>query len=171
MREDYLMIIANMPTDVYSTKELTPEDKLIAERIVSLCRKKGECWITNKALAKIYGITENTVTLHIKRLKDYGLINCKYDNNNHKTKRTIYLSTDTLDKQFVSNTSNNVEDTHQIKGHNNNYNYKDNNKVIEPSWLNQDIKAQEWDMNNPEDVKARQELEDILAEFRGDDNE
>ena len=68
--EDNIVIYAIMPSYLYKTKELTSEEKLIAERITSLCRKEGYCWITNKTLGDMYGIREDTVSKHIKRLRD-----------------------------------------------------------------------------------------------------
>ena len=38
MSDEYLTIFAIMPKEIYKTKELSPEDKLIAERLVYLCK-------------------------------------------------------------------------------------------------------------------------------------
>lgn len=62
-----------MPSSIYKTKQLTPTDKLIAERIMALCKNKGYSWITNKTLADMYGIREDTVSKAIKKLEKYGL--------------------------------------------------------------------------------------------------
>lgn len=53
MENDYLMIYAVVPKYIYETKQLTPEEKLIAERIIALCRKEGYCWITNRKLSEM----------------------------------------------------------------------------------------------------------------------
>lgn len=171
MSDEFMTIYAIMPKEIYKTKELSLGDKLIAERLVYLCKKEGYSWITNSKLAEIYGIKEDTVSQHIMNLRKYGFIKCIYDKMHpNKSNRTIYLTEALWDKKPSEDRLDNQNTIGSKQGYNNN-NYKDNNKIIEPSWLNQDIKAQEWDMNNPEDVKAKQELEDILAEFRGDDDE
>ena len=36
--EDYIVIYAVVPKHIYETKLLTPEEKLIAERIIYLCK-------------------------------------------------------------------------------------------------------------------------------------
>ena len=54
MKEEYITIYAIMPSEIYSTKDLTAEEKLIAERITALCKKEGYAWISNKALADMY---------------------------------------------------------------------------------------------------------------------
>ena len=51
--ENYIVIYAIVPKHIYETKLLTPEEKLIAERIIYLCKKEGYCWITNKKLSEI----------------------------------------------------------------------------------------------------------------------
>ena len=53
MKEDNILIYAIIPAEIYKTKKLTSEEKLIAERITALCRNKGYSWITNKAYQKV----------------------------------------------------------------------------------------------------------------------
>ena len=50
--ENYIVIYAILPKQIYETKLLTSEEKLIAERIIYLCKKEGYCWITKKDLLK-----------------------------------------------------------------------------------------------------------------------
>lgn len=133
--KEYITIYAILPSELYATKELTSEEKLIAERITALCKKKGHAWITNKALADMYGIREDTVSHHIKRLKEYGFIRCLYNKvDTNKSRRTIYLTNNIWDKQPNTYISNNQEAIGQTTGHNNNYNYKKNinNNIKEP---------------------------------------
>ena len=73
--EDYIVIYAVVPKHIYETKLLTPEEKLIAERIIYLCKKEGYCWITNKKLSEMYNITIETASRHIKKLEKI-IINC-----------------------------------------------------------------------------------------------
>ena len=74
MNDEYIRIFAIMPSEIYKTKDLTSEEKLIAERITALCKKEGYAWISNKALADMYGIRVDTVSKHIKHLIEYGYI-------------------------------------------------------------------------------------------------
>jgi DNA-binding MarR family transcriptional regulator len=95
--EDYIVIYAVVPKHIYETKLLTPEEKLIAERIIYLCKKEGYCWITNKRLSEMYNITIETASRHIKKLEKIGLIKCIYDHNDKNTKRIIQLVDDIWD--------------------------------------------------------------------------
>ena len=78
IKEDFLPLPCNVErvslTYLYKTKELTSEEKLIAERITALCRQKGYSWISNKSLADMYGIREDTVSKHIKKFSCFLLI-------------------------------------------------------------------------------------------------
>ena len=103
MNDEYIRIFAIMPSEIY----ITSEEKLIAERITALCKKEGYAWISNKALADMYGIRVDTVSKHIKHLIDYGYIKCIYGtNNNGNKKRTIYLSNNIWDEAIISSIDN-----------------------------------------------------------------
>lgn len=173
MSDEYLTIFAIMPKEIYKTKELSPEDKLIAERLVYLCKKEGFSWVTNKALADMYGIKEDSVSQHITNLKRYGFIKCVYTNETHgKSNRTIYLTEDLWDIKPNGSKIDNQYNGGYSNGYNNKYNnYKNNIKDNTPDWLHKEVEAEPWDLSNPEELKQYQELEDMFKEFRGDDNE
>lgn len=170
MKEDYLTIYAVVPTYIYQTKSLTPEDKLIAERIIYLCKKEGYCWITNRKLAEIYNIKIETVSRHIKKLEGIGLIKCIYNHNDKNTKRIIQLVNNIWDEYTISYKSNSQSDNNQIVKHNNKYNKKENSKdkyvAPVPEWLDKDIEKQEWNLDDPKERAKYEELEEILRSFK-----
>ena len=124
--EDYIKIYAIMPNSIYKTKKLTPTEKLIAERITALCKNKGYAWITNKSLADMYGIREDTVSKSIKKLEKYGFIKCNYNwQSETKSKRIVYLTNDIWAKYNDTSSINNQYNIDYMIYHNN----KDNNIV------------------------------------------
>jgi len=157
--EDYVVIYAIVPKYIYETKKLTPEDKLIAERIIYLCKKEGFCWITNKSLAEMYHITVETASRHIKKLEEIGLIKCIYDYNEKKTRRVIRLVDNVWINWSNRGKSNNQTDIDQKVKHN----IKDNNireyKSNTPDWFDKDYEKK---IPTPEEAK---EFEDLLKEF------
>ena len=157
--EDYVVIYAIVPKYIYETKKLTPEDKLIAERIIYLCKKEGFCWITNKSLAEMYHITVETASRHIKKLEEIGLIKCIYDYNEKKTRRVIRLVDNVWINWSNRGKSNNQTDIDQKVKHN----IKDNNireyKSNTPDWFDKDYEKK---IPTPEETK---EFEDLLKEF------
>ena len=157
MKDDYIVIYAVVSRYIYETKELTPEDKLIAERIIYLCKKEGYCWITNRSLAEMYHITVDTVSKHIKKLEKIGLIKCVYDHNYKNTKRIIQLVEDIWNNWSIRDRLNNPNDIVHSNEHNNKYNrqeYKDNKTL--PSWF---TKEPEIVPPSPEELE---EMEDII---------
>lgn len=120
--ENYIVIYAIVPKHIYETKLLTPEEKLIAERIIYLCKKEGYCWITNKKLSEMYNITIETASRHIKKLERIGLIKCIYDHNDKNTRRVIQLVDDIWTNWSTRDKSNNQEDIDYSIKHNNKYN-------------------------------------------------
>lgn len=185
MKEEYIKIYAIVPSYIYKTKELTSEEKLIAERITALCKKEGYSWVSNKILADMYGIKEDTVSKHIKSLKEIGFIKCEYSKDiNGKSRRTIHLTDDVWAKETVIDSINNQKENGYISGHNNKYNNKKNNNInntsgpiigVDPdgveTWNGKRIESVAWDFNNPDDVKKYNEIVEDLKQFGGNDNE
>ena len=159
--EEYLTLFSYVPKYIYRTKELTPEDKLIAERIIYLCKKEGFCWITNRSLSEIYNIKIETVSRHIKRLEKIGLIKCHYEKNNKNTRRIIYLVNNVWDKYHTSNKSFNQNKDDQIVKHNNKYNMIKEDKYNIPDWMNDDTLCTKKEPTLAEKL----EFDDILGEF------
>ena len=166
--EDYIVIYAVVPKHIYETKLLTPEEKLIAERIIYLCKKEGYCWITNKKLSEMYNITIETASRHIKKLEKIGLIKCIYDHNDKNTKRVIQLVDDIWDKWSNRDKSNNQEDIDYSVKHNNKYNNRNNykynsdkkDKTPVPWWLDEEI---EQDLATPEEQAEMQRMIDEIT--------
>ena len=130
MKEENILIYAIIPAEIYKTKKLTSEEKLIAERITALCRNKGYSWITNKALATMYGIREDTVSKHIKKLERFGFIKCVYNwKSENKSKRKVYLCNDIWDEKAISSMIKKREDIYYMCQQNNNNNSNDNNYI------------------------------------------
>ena len=156
--DNYIVIYAVVPKYIYETKLLTPEEKLIAERIIYLCKKEGYCWITNKSLAEMYNITIETASRHIKKLKKIGLIECSYSRNDKNTKRIIHLVDDIWGKWFIRSNLNNQDEVDYIVTHNNKYNIKEEykNNTPTPPWS---LKEYDIDPASPEEIE---EMEDIL---------
>ena len=175
MKNEYIMIYAIIPSYLYKTKKLTGEEKLLAERITALCRQKGYSWISNKSLAQMYGIREDTVSRHIKKLKEVGFIKCLYGKDtNNKSARIIYLTDNIWDKWPNNDCLNNQAEVGHISGHNNKYNHNSN---INSNILDETISYDEdgvmlWHGKRCEAIpctlEEQYELDEMLAEYRSD---
>ena len=143
-------------------KELTGEEKLLAERITALCKKNGYAWINNKTLSLMYGIKEDTVSRHIKKLKDIGFIKCIYKKDkNNRSDRIIYLSNNIWDKHPWTDRINIHDGIGYLSGHNNKY----NNNII--SYDEDGVML--WNGERCESNKAtNKEIELLLSKYKGD---
>ena len=162
MKDDYIVIYAVVPRYIYETKLLTPEEKLIAERIIYLCKKEGYCWITNKSLAEMYNITVDTASKHIKKLEKIGLIKCIYDHNDKNTKRIIQLVEDIWNNWSIRDRLNERDNIDYSNKHNNKYNKKIEYEDNRPEW----IKHPEMCKSEPMTPEEIAEFEELLAEFK-----
>ena len=145
MENDYLMIYAVVPKYIYETKQLTPEEKLIAERIIALCRKEGYCWITNRKLSEMYNIRQ-----------------CEYEKDHQREKRIIHLVNDIWSKWSSDHESNNQENLDYSVKYNNKYNKKNNNEENLPEWM----KHPEMCTSTPCTPEEQAEMDALLAEFK-----
>jgi len=164
--EDYITIYAIIPSYIYKTKDLTSEEKLIAERITALCKKEGKSWITNKRLANMYGIREDTVSNNIKKLKDIGFIKCLYDKEtNTKSKRVIYLTDKIWDKYASSYSPNNQNEVGYIAGHNNKNKYKNDNKRKSsiPKWMEDPSLCQSQKATPEEQAEMQRIIDEMIG--------
>ena len=159
MKNDYIVIYAVVPKYIYETKLLTPEEKLIAERIIYLCKKEGYCWITNRSLAEMYHITIDTASKHIKKLERFGLIKCIYDHNDKNTKRIIRLVEDIWNNWSTKDSLNKRDSIDCLSEHNNKYNKEVISNELLPSWFNKEPEAV------PPSQEELEEMEDIINSF------
>lgn len=74
MTEDKKSYFAIIPADVRYDENLTPNAKLLYGEITALCNEKGYCWASNAYFAKLYKVSNTSVSLWIKQLKDNGYI-------------------------------------------------------------------------------------------------
>ena len=159
MKNDYIVIYAVVPKYIYETKLLTPEEKLIAERIIYLCKKEGYCWITNRSLAEMYHITIDTASKHIKKLERFGLIKCIYDHNDKNTKRIIRLVEDIWNNWSTKDSLNKRDSIDCLSEHNNKYNKEVISNELLPSWFNKEPEVV------PPSQEELEEMEDIINSF------
>jgi hypothetical protein len=78
---------AVIPAEVRYSK-MSANAKLLYGEISALANKEGYCWASNKYFADLYEVTETSVSLWIKQLRDKGFIECEIKDN---FERKIFL--------------------------------------------------------------------------------
>lgn len=78
---------------VLRDNRLTFLERLLLIHIISLCKKSGYCWATNRYFCDIYNVTQVTISKSISNLATFGYIKTVYDNKGtNNSKRIIKLS-------------------------------------------------------------------------------
>ena len=78
---------------VLRDNRLTFLERLLLIHIISLCKKNGYCWATNRYFSDIYNVTTVTISKSISNLATFGYIKTEYDNTStNNSKRIIKLS-------------------------------------------------------------------------------
>ena len=72
-------------------KDLTPNAKLLYSEITALSNKKGKCWASNGYFAKLYNVSNTSISKWIKQLseKNYINIQMKYLANSKQIDKRI----------------------------------------------------------------------------------
>lgn len=109
---------AILTADVRYCADLSAQEKLLYAEITALSNKDGYCSAGNGYFAKLYSLTDVTISRQIKHLEDLGFINIKYDKTGSKiTKRYIFAInknvngiTVTINKNVNSTINKNVKE-------------------------------------------------------------
>jgi len=95
MRENpnYYAII---PANIRYNDNLPPNAKLLYGEITALCNDMGVCWATNEYFAKLYKVSERTITEWIKKLQEDCFIKTeiqtkRYEDGTVKKIRVIHI--------------------------------------------------------------------------------
>ena len=180
MDNEYIPIYAIIPSYIYKSKDLSCEDKLIAERLTALCKKEGYAWITNKSLADMYGIREDSISRNIRNLRKIGFIKCIYAKEvPDKSKRVIYLADNIWAHTPITTRQNGQEQIGSQVGHNNNMNNKINNNMnIEDSQSPMSFDKDGTMLwhgkrceTTPCSKEEQTEIDKLFEKFQGDNNE
>ena len=78
---------------VLRDNRLTFLERLLLIHIISLFKRNGYCWATNRYFCDIYNVTQVTISKSISNLAAFGYIKTEYDNKStNNSKRIIKLS-------------------------------------------------------------------------------
>ena len=79
-----------IPAPVRYCEGLIPNAKLLYCEITALTSEKGHCWASNAYFAKLYSVSEYTVSRWISQLQEFGFITVKVDRS-AGNQRFIYI--------------------------------------------------------------------------------
>lgn len=100
MKKSYYAII---PADVRYDKRLTPNAKLLYGEITALCNEKGFCWANNSYFAKLYEVSNKSISTWISQLAEFDYVKTQliYREGSKEVKeRRVYLANAPMEEKF-----------------------------------------------------------------------
>lgn len=126
-REEFISSFITI--SILGDNRLTFLERLLLIHIISLSKKNGYCWATNKYFSNIYDVTTVTISKSISKLATFNYIKINFDNKNtNNTKRIIKLSDDLKNKLNSIKENLNTSYKEKFKQYNNKLN-KNKDKI------------------------------------------
>ena len=126
-REEFISSFITI--SILGDNRLTFLERLLLIHIISLSKKNGYCWATNKYFSNIYDVTKVTISKSISKLATFNYIKINFDNKNtNNTKRIIKLSDDLKNKLNSIKENLNISYKEKFKQYNNKLN-KNKDKI------------------------------------------
>ena len=79
VKEPFISLV--LPETVLGDNRLTYFERILLIDIVSLCKKNGYCWPTNRYFMNKFNCTKPTVSKSISSLSKYGYIDIEINNS------------------------------------------------------------------------------------------
>lgn len=158
-----------IPEAILGDNRLTFLERVLLIEIVSLCKKNGYCWPTNKYFMDKFDCTKPTISKSISSLSKYNYIDLEINNSEKNNSKRIIRLSEALKKRIMR-IQENVNASVQINF--NHYNkYRNNKKDILKDIYSVDDEGNEyWHGRKIESEKMTdeeiKELEEFLKEFK-----
>ena len=124
-KENINFINVILLTSILGDNNLTPLERLLLIDIVSLCKQKGYCWVTNEYFAELFGVRKQTISKSISGLSKNNYVESKFDNSEKNNSKRILKISEALTKIILGikeNMNTSINENH------NQYNRYYNNK-------------------------------------------
>jgi len=158
-----------IPEAVLEDNRLTFLERALLIEIVSLCKKNGYCWPTNRYFMDKFDCTKPTISKSISSLSKYSYIDIEINNSEENNSKRIIRLSEVLKKRIMSIQENVNASIQNNFNHDNKY--KNNKKDILNSIYTVDEEGNEyWHGVKIESEKMTYEevkkLEDLLSSFK-----
>ena len=99
-KEPFISLV--LPESVLGDNRLTYFERLLLIELVSLCKKKGNCWPTNRYFMNKFNCTKPTVSKSISSLSKFGYIDIEINNSETNNSKRIIRLSEALKKRITS---------------------------------------------------------------------
>lgn len=167
-KETFVSLV--LPESVLGDNRLTYFERILLIDIVSLCKKNGYCWPSNRYFMNKFDCTKPTVSKSISSLSKFGYIDIEINNSEKNNSKRIIKLTEALKKRIISIQGNINTGIRNNFNHDNKYNknkkdifnkiyYVDDNGI--EYWHGVPIEAKEAT------IEEQKEMEKLLESFKG----
>ena len=159
-----------LPESVLGDNRLTYFERLLLIELVSLCKKNGYCWPTNRYFMNKFNCTKPTVSKSISSLSKFGYIDIEINNSETNNSKRIIKLSEVLKKRITSIQRNANTSIQNNFNHDNKYNNKKKNDILDKIYYVDEFGIEYWHGEPIESKEAtieeQEEMEKILESFR-----
>ena len=164
VKEPFISLV--LPETVLGDNRLTYFERILLIDIVSLCKKNGYCWPTNRYFINC---TKPTVSKSISSLSKFGYIDIEINNSETNNSKRIIRLSEVLKKRITSIQGNINTSIQNNFNHDNKYNKKKKDILDKIYYVNHNG-VEYWHGEPIESKEAtieeQEELERILESFK-----
>ncbi len=165
-KEPFISLV--LPESVLGDNRLTYFERILLIDIVSLCKKNGYCWPTNRYFMKKFDCTQPTISKSISSLSRFGYIDIEINNSETNNSKRIIRLSKVLKKRIMSIQGNINTSIQNNFNYDNKYNKKKKD-IINKIYYVDDNGVEYWHGKPIESkevtVEEQKELETLLKEF------
>lgn len=150
---------------VLRDNRLTFLERLLLIHIISLCKKNGYCWATNRYFCDIYNVTQVTISKSISNLATFGYIKTEYDNKGTNNSKRIIKLSEVLNLKIKSIKDNfNTDYKQNFKQYNNKLNKKEDSIYYKDEYGNEYWHGKLIPKNEAT-IEEQEELKKLLSDI------
>ena len=165
-KEPFISLV--LPESVLGDNRLTYFERLLLIELVSLCKKNGYCWPTNRYFMKKFDCTKPTVSKSISSLSKYGYIDIEINNSETNNSKRIIKLSEVLKKRITSIQRNANTSIQNNFNHYNKYN-KNKKDILDKIYYVDENGIEYWHgipiESSVATIEEQEEMENLLKDF------
>lgn len=166
-KEPFISLV--LPETILGDNRLTYFERLLLIELVSLCKKNGYCWSTNRYFMNKFNCTKPTVSKSISSLSKFGYIDIEINNSETNNSKRIIRLSEVLKKRITSIQGNINTSIQNNFNHDNKYNKKKKD-ILDNIYYVDDNGVEYWNgvliESKEATIDEREEMEKLLESFR-----
>ena len=165
-KEPFISLV--LPESVLGDNRLTYFERILLIDIVSLCKKNGYCWPTNRYFMKKFDCTKPTVSKSISSLSKNGYIDIEINNSETNNSKKIIRLSEVLKKRITSIQGNINTSIQNNFNHDNKYN-KNKKDILDKIYYVDENGIEYWHgipiESSVATIEEQEEMENLLKDF------